>query len=165
MRWECPGIPAIPTSAIPTLQVLLVQPQVSHDVLFVTFGAVTFWPGAKKSGKSSNSQFFQCSTSFKHCSGRRKGNFQSLSLLSSQCCFQMPVSDSQQDINLQSLFSLTSDSIPRGISLNTHLPVANSPIFGNPPQLYLKLTQDSPNISLSLSPFLSVMGFAPSRNI
>lgn len=58
MRWECPAIPAIPTSAVPTLQVLLVQPQVTCDVLFVTFGAVTFWPGAKKSRDSSDSQFF-----------------------------------------------------------------------------------------------------------
>lgn len=90
VRWECPGIPAIPTSAIPTLQVLPVQPQVTHDVLFGTF-----WPRAQRSGESSNSQFFQCSTSFEHSSDRRKGNIQSLSLSSSQCCFQMPVSDSQ----------------------------------------------------------------------
>lgn len=129
MRWECPGIPAIPTSAIPTLQVLLAQPQVTHDVLFVTFGAVTFWPGAERSGESSNSQLFQCSASFKHSSGRRKGNVQSRSLLSSQCCSQMAISDSRQDINLQSLFVLTSDSIPHGISLNTHLHVANSSPF------------------------------------
>lgn len=53
MRWEWPGIPAIPTSGIPTLQLLLAQPQVSRDVLFVTFGAVTLWPGAERSGESS----------------------------------------------------------------------------------------------------------------
>lgn len=130
--------------AIPTLQVLLAQPQVTHDVLFVTFGAVTFWPGAERSGESSNSQFSQCSASFKLCSGRRKGNVQSLSLLSLQCCFQMPVLDSQLDINLQSLLILTSDSIPHRISLNTHLRGQNPLFLGIPPTAGFKAVSRPP---------------------
>lgn len=122
--------------------------------------------GQKGVGRALNSQFFQCSASFKHSSGGRKRNVQSLSLLSSQCCFQMPVLDSQLNINLQSLFILTSDSIPHGISLNPHLHVASSPPFWESPtpQLHLKLSQDPPDIRLSLSLLLSVMGFAPGRN-